>query len=202
MEATPRTPAQVEAEQYPVQLEIDYQEEYSRWMPLVKWLLAIPHFFILIFLGIGAAFALIGAFFVVLFTQRYPRGIFDYVVGVYRWGLRVTAYTYLMTDRYPAFSLDEQPDDTVRYSVAFPEEGVDWWRPLVVWLLVWPYMVVAGALTLVTGVMSFIAFFTILFTKRFPRELFDLAVVPLRWVARANAYRDWMVTRYPPWVWA
>jgi hypothetical protein len=92
-----------------VHLEIDYpdvEQDLNRWLPLVKWFLAIPHFIVLFFLAIGAFFAVIIAWFAILFTGRYPRGLFDYVVGVGRWALRVEAYAVLMvTDRYPPFSL-------------------------------------------------------------------------------------------------
>lgn len=92
-----------------VHLEIDYpevSEDLNRWLPLVKWFLAIPHVIVLIVLAIGAIFAVVIAWFAILFTGRYPRGLFDYVVGVTRWGLRVQAYAALLvTDRYPPFSL-------------------------------------------------------------------------------------------------
>jgi hypothetical protein len=92
-----------------VHLDLDYpdaKEDLNRWLPLVKWLLAIPHVVILVFLGIGAFFAVVIAWFAILLTGRYPRGLFDYVVGVGRWALRVTAYaTLLVTDRYPPFRL-------------------------------------------------------------------------------------------------
>jgi len=92
-----------------VHLEIDYpdvKQDLNRWLPLVKWFLAIPHFIVLFFLAIGAFFAVIIAWFAILFTGRYPRGLFDYVVGVSRWALRVEAYAALLvTDRYPPFSL-------------------------------------------------------------------------------------------------
>jgi hypothetical protein len=92
-----------------VHLEIDYpdvKQELERWMPLVKWLLAIPHYIVLAFLGIGAFFAVVIAWFAILFTGRYPRALFDYVVGVGRWALRVNGYALLLvTDRYPPFSL-------------------------------------------------------------------------------------------------
>jgi uncharacterized protein (TIGR03382 family) len=97
-------------EEQAVHLEIDYpdvEQELNRWLPLVKWFLAIPHYIVLAFLAIGAFFAIIIAWFAILFTGRYPRGIFDYVVGVGRWGLRVQAYvSLLVTDRYPPFSLE------------------------------------------------------------------------------------------------
>jgi hypothetical protein len=84
----------------------DAERELNRWLPLVKWFLAIPHYFVLFFLGIGAFFVTIAAWFAILFTGRYPRGIFEYMVGVHRWANRVTAYAFtLATDRYPPFRL-------------------------------------------------------------------------------------------------
>lgn len=92
-----------------VVLDIDYpdtERDLKRGLPLVKWFLAIPHYFVLFFLAIGAFFVVIVSWFAILFTGRYPRGLFDYVVGVGRWGLRVHAYAFLLaTDRYPPFSL-------------------------------------------------------------------------------------------------
>lgn len=96
-------------EEQTVHLELDYpdvEHDLNRWLPLVKWLLAIPHFVVLFFLAVGAFVAVVIAWFAILFTGRYPRGLFDYVVGVARWGLRVQAYAILLvTDRYPPFSL-------------------------------------------------------------------------------------------------
>jgi hypothetical protein len=93
-----------------VHLELDYPDvrrDLSRWMPLVKWLLAIPHYIVLFVLFIFAIVALIVAWFAILITGSYPRGLFDFVVGVLRWTLRVQAYAFLLlTDRYPPFSLD------------------------------------------------------------------------------------------------
>jgi hypothetical protein len=96
-------------EEQSVHLELDYPsvaQDLNRWLPLVKWLLAIPHYIILVFLGVAAVIAVIVAWFAVLVTGRYPRPIFDFVEGVLRWGLRVQAYAFLLvTDRYPPFSL-------------------------------------------------------------------------------------------------
>jgi hypothetical protein len=91
-----------------VHLDISYPEQdtLNRWLPLVKWLLAIPHYIVLIFLGIGAYVAVIIAWFAILFTGRYPRVLFDYLVGVYRWAIRVVAYAFVLTtDEYPPFRL-------------------------------------------------------------------------------------------------
>jgi len=96
-------------EEQSVHLQIDYpdaERDLNRWLPLVKWLLAIPHFLILIVLSVAAFFAVVIAWFAILLTGRYPRGLFDFVVGVGRWWLRVQSYAILLvTDRYPPFSL-------------------------------------------------------------------------------------------------
>jgi hypothetical protein len=96
-------------EQQYVRLEFEYPDvprDLNRWLPLVKWFLAIPHYVVLFFLDLGVVLAVIGAWFAILFTGRYPRGIFDFVVGVMRWTNRVSAYAFLLvTDRYPPFRL-------------------------------------------------------------------------------------------------
>ena len=85
----------------------DATHELNRWLPLVKWFLAIPHYVVLGFLGIAAVCRIIVAWFAILLTGRYSRSLFDFVVGVCRWGLRVTAYAFLLTtDRYPQFSVE------------------------------------------------------------------------------------------------
>ena len=90
-------------------MEIDYpdvRQDLNRWLPLVKWLLAIPHYVALVFLIIAALFVTIFAWFAILFTGQYPKNLFDFVVGVGRWSLRVDAYAFILTtDKYPPFSL-------------------------------------------------------------------------------------------------
>jgi hypothetical protein len=90
-----------------VHLDIDYpevQRDLNRWLPLVKWILAIPHYIVLFFLYIAAFFVVVIAWFAILFTGRFPRGMFDFLVGVGRWGNRVSGYAFLLvTDRYPPF---------------------------------------------------------------------------------------------------
>ena len=84
----------------------DVQSDLNRWLPLVKWLLAIPHYIVLAFLLIGVVVSAVIAWFAILFTGRFPRGLFDYIVGVLRWGNRVVAYAFVLTtDAYPPFSL-------------------------------------------------------------------------------------------------
>ena len=95
-------------EEQAVHLDFPYPDarQLNQWLPLVKWLLAIPHYIVLFFLGIGAIVAIIIAWFAILFTGKYPRGLFDFVVGVLRWSNRVTGYAFvLVTDEYPPFTL-------------------------------------------------------------------------------------------------
>lgn len=104
-----RYPSSDEEQSVHIELEYpDVRRDLNRWLPLVKWFLAIPHFVLLLFLSIGALFAAIGAWFAILATGRYPRALFDYIEGVMRWWLRVEAYAFLLiTDKYPPFSLAE-----------------------------------------------------------------------------------------------
>src|SRR3954454_15532379 len=130
----------------PVRVEGDLDQSLKRWMPLVKWELTIPHWIVLACLWIGFFFTSVVAFFAILFTGRYPRGIFDYGVGVLRWTWRVGFYSYsaLGTDRYPPFSLADDPSYPARLDVAYPEQLS---RGLVLvkwWLLAIPHYVVVA----------------------------------------------------------
>ena len=197
---TPQTP-------YPLRLTGELDPKLSRWLWLFKWLLAIPHFVVLIFLWIGFVLSTIVAGFAILFTGRYPRGIFDFNVGVLRWSWRVAFYTYnaLGTDRYPPFSLGEHPDYPARIEVEYPERLS---RGLVLvkwWLLAIPHYLIVSIFTGgawgaggLVGLLVLIAGFALLFTGRYPRSLFDLAMGLNRWSFRVVAYAGLMTDTYPP----
>ena len=196
MEASATPPAS--AATYPVRLDAERQERYQRFLPLVKWFLAIPHYFVLAFLFIGVLFVHLIAFFAVLFTRRYPRGLFDYVVGVYRWSWRVQSYVQLLRDQYPPFTLADDPAYAAHLDIGYPEDGIDRWRPLVQWLLAIPFLIVVGLLGLFARAATIIGLFVILFTEELPEILFRLIVIPQRWGLRGIAYASFMIDRYPP----
>jgi hypothetical protein len=184
------------AQRYPVTYDIEYPGELSRWLIFVKWLLAIPHYVVVYLLGILSNVCTIIAFFSILFTKRYPRGLFDFVVGVNRWSANLGAYTFLMRDEYPPFSMDAGTYP-VNYDVEYPEE-LSRWLIFVKWLLVIPHILVLFLLYIVVLVIYFIAFFAILLTKKFPESMFGFVVGTLRWQSRVNAYVFLLRDEYPP----
>jgi hypothetical protein len=187
---------------FPLRFEVGYPERYSRWLPLVKWLLAIPHWIVLAILAIGVFFAWIGAFFAVLFTGRYPQGIFNFFVGFWRWAMRVIAYQFLLVDPYPPFSLADDPNYPVRFNLEYPPDGkIARWRALFAWVVVIPQLVIANLAVFVAYFATVISFFAILFTKSNPRSVFDFIVNALRFQNRANAYAYFMTEKYPGFDW-
>ena len=210
------------AETYPLRIEGRLDPGLSRWLWLVKWLLAIPHFIVLAFLWLAFAVLTFVAFFAILFTGRYPRGIFDFNVGVLRWTWRVAFYSYgaLGTDRYPPFTLDAAPDYPATLDVAYPERLS---RGLVLvkwWLLAIPHYLLVGIFVGsssyaasktddwdgrhwgfgigLVGLLVLFAGVALLFTTRYPRGIFDFVLGLDRWVARVAAYAWLMTDRYPP----
>jgi hypothetical protein len=205
---------------YPLQVEGELEQPLSRWLWLVKWVLIIPHVIVLVFLWIAFVVLTIVAFFAILFTGRYPRGIFDVNVGVLRWTWRVCFYSYnaLGTDRYPPFTLADVPDYPARLNVEYPQALS---RGLVLvkwWLLALPHYLVVGVFAGgawaglnaasdhggwssgggLIGLMVFIAGVALLFTGRYPRSIFDFIMGMNRWVFRVCAYATLMTDAYPP----
>ena len=207
---------------YPVRLEGHLDPDLSRWLWVVKWLLAIPHYIVLFFLWIAFFVLTIVAFFAILITGRYPRGIFDFNLGVLRWTWRVSYYSYgaLGTDRYPPFTLDEAPNYPARLDVAYPERLS---RGLVLvkwWLLAIPQYILIGIFLGGTGsavgraqdwggwhfwydggliwVLVLFAGIALVFVGQYPRGLFAFVLGLDRWVARVVAYAGLMTDAYPP----
>ena len=199
---------------HPVRLEGTLDPPLSRWLWLVKWFLLIPHFICLIVLGIGFVLATIAAFFVILFTGRYPRGLFDYNVGVARWFWRVSFYSYsaLGTDKYPPFTLGEAPDYPARLAIAYPEHQRRGLPLIGWWLLGIPQYAIAGLFSGggagwawhsgagpgVVGLVVLVAALLLLFKNRYPTDVFAMVMGFNRWVFRVGAYFVLMTPEYPP----
>ncbi len=181
---------------YPLRYDVEYPEELSRWLIFVKWLLVIPNLIIVWALGYAVGAITFIAFFAILFTKRYPQGLFDFVVNVNRWNANVMAYLMLFRDEYPPFSW-EPGEYAVTYEMDYPEE-LSRWLPLIKWLLAIPHIIVLLFLFIAVYFVYIIAFFAILFTKRFPRGLFDFTVGIHRWNYRVSAYTALLRDEYPP----
>jgi hypothetical protein len=207
-----------------VRLEGRLDPGLSRWLWLVKWLLAIPHFVVLAFLWIAFAVLSVVAFFAILFTGRYPRALFEFNLGVLRWTWRVVFYSYgaLGTDRYPPFTLGPAPEYPATLDLTYPGELS---RGLVLvkwWLLAIPHYLIVGLLLGggwfawgwgaerggddwargngpgLIGLLVLFAGVALLFTTRYPRAIFDLVLGLDRWVARVVVYAGLMTDTYPP----
>jgi Domain of unknown function (DUF4389) len=192
---------------YPATLDARFDEPVSRWKWLVKWFLAIPHYVVLCILWIAFVLVTIGAFFSILFTGRYPRGMFEFNVGVMRWTWRVAYYstTALGTDRYPPFSLGPEPGYPATLDVEYPER-LSQWKPLVKWLFAIPQLIVVGLFMGgsgffscgVVGILTLVGIVMYAFRRVYPQEIFDFVVGMARWSLRVGAYVALMRDEYPP----
>ena len=194
---------------YPVSIRGELTVPPGSGLWLIKWLLAIPHFFILCFLWIGFVVAWVIALFAIVFTSKYPRGLFDYNVGVLRWMWRVGFYSYeaLGTDKYPPFSLKPDDDYPADLEIEYPERLS---RGLVLvkwWLLAIPHYIVTSlfqggggqesrvGLTFILAIFGAIA---VMFKGKYPEDIFKLVVGTNRWSYRVVAYATLMTDKYPP----
>jgi hypothetical protein len=204
---------------YPVRVRAELEAPLSRWLWLVKWLLIVPHVLLLVVLW--AAFCVLGivALVTIVITGRYPRAIFNFNLGVLRWSWRVSYYAYgaLGTDRYPPFSLAEEPDYPATLDIDYPRQLsrglalIKWWLLAVPHYLILAVLVGGGTWltwsmdnndwawgTSLIGLLVLIAAITLAFTGAYPRPLFDLIIGINRWALRVAGYTALMTDRYPP----
>jgi hypothetical protein len=193
---------------YPLTIRGELNEPLSRGLWLVKWLLGIPHYICLAVLWVAAVIVSIIAFFSIVFSGRYPEGLFNFVVGVMRWSWRVGFWSYeaLGTDKYPPFSLEPSADYPADLNVEYPEklsQGLVWVKW---WLLALPQYVIV---TLFQGgwgkwkigllqIVSIFAGVGLLFTGKYHPDFFKLVMGMNRWSYRVMAYGLLMTDKYPP----
>lgn len=192
----------------PVTVSIPYSETLSRGKLILKVLLGwlyvgIPHGIILYFYALAAVVVTFIAFWAILFTGKYPRGMYEFVVGYYRWSNRVAAYMNLLRDEYPPFSGAEHNASTpVDLTVPYAETLSRGKLLLKVFLgifYVWiPHGVVLALYEVVVAVVTFIAFWVILFTAKYPKGMYEFVVGYFRWSARVSAYMFLLRDEYPP----
>jgi hypothetical protein len=186
---------------YPIDFQHPYPAEgIARWRPFFHGFLLIPHMFALLFVFIGVFFTWIAAWWVILFTGKYPPGIFNFHAGALRWANRLTSYSYFMNEKYPPFSMGEEPDYPAQTRIEYPPEGkIARWRVLVHGIMAIPHFIVLSFLGIGVGVVVFVAFFAVLFTRKWPEGLFKFVVGVIRWQTRVSAYGYlWMTEQYPP----
>jgi hypothetical protein len=194
---------------YPVTVRGELTKPPAQGWWLLKWLLGIPHYIILAFLWIAFAVVCIIAFFAILFTGKYPKGLFEFNTGVLRWTWRVGFYSYsaLGTDKYPPFSLMPDDDYPADLAIEYPERLS---RGLVLvkwWLLAIPHYIITslfqggGGQESTVGLTFILAIFgaiAVLFTGKYPEDIFKLVVGTNRWSYRVIAYVALMTDQYPP----
>lgn len=189
-----------------VRLDVEYPEQLSRLHLVAKVLLGwlyvgIPHGIILGILSVVALVLHVIAFVVVLVTGRYPRGIYDIMIGYHGWSVRVDAYTNLMTDKYPPFAMSAD-DYPATMGIDYQEEvsrGTALLRVLLGWLYVGiPHGIVLGVLGVIGFVLLIVAALAILFTGRYPEGIFNYLQGIMRWSLRVSAYLYLLNDKYPP----
>jgi hypothetical protein len=183
---------------YPVTFEMDYVERRSRLTTFFRWLLVIPHLVVLWLWSIAAGVVVVIAWFALVFTARYPQGMYDFVAGFLRYASRVYGYAQLGVDPYPPFSGGEEPDYPVRLNIGEPLERYSRLKAGFRFILAIPIAIVVYAMQIVYGIGSFIAWFAIVILGRQPRGLQDMINLGVSYQQRASAYFALITEDWPP----
>ena len=189
-----------------MKLTIKHQEKYSRGELLLRTLFGafyiyLPHGFILMFVGLWGGILQFVAFWVILFTGRYPQSMFDFQVGLLKWQIRLTARMYNVSDGYPAFGV-KSSDDHTELTVPYPEKvnrGLVLLRLFFGFFYVYiPHGFILMFRAMFVGILMFLAWWVVLFTAKYPKGMHDWVVGQVRWQTRISLYLMYMTDTYPP----
>lgn len=189
-----------------MKLSIQHQESYSRGELLLRtffgWIyILIPHYFLLIFIGLWGAILQFAAFWVILFTGRYPQSMFEFQVGLLKWSVRLSARLLNVSDGYPAFGI-KSTDEYTDLDIPYPEKVS---RGLVLLRLFFgifyvylPHVFILYFRAIFVGILIFLAWWVVLFTGKYPDYMFDWVTGQIRWQLRVSLYMMYMTDTYPP----
>lgn len=189
-----------------MKLRIDHQESYSRGELLLRtffgWLyIALPHLFVLLFISLWGAILQFVAFWVILFTGRYPQSMFEFQVGLMKWNVRLSARLYNISDGYPAFGI-KGTDDLTNFEVAYPEKvsrGLMLLRLFFgIFYVYIPHFFILYFRAIFVGLIVFAAWWVVLFTAKYPKEMHEWVVGQIRWQMRVSLYMMYLTDTYPP----
>jgi hypothetical protein len=183
---------------YPVTFEADFVEQRSRLTSFFRLLISIPWVVVGIFWALGALVCAIGAWFAIVFTGRYPQGLYDFVAKSLRYLTRVNAFQHLMTDAYPPFDGGEHPEYPVRVRIAPPPEEYSRWKTALRIVLLIPVLVLLYLYELLLRAIGVLSWVVIVVTGRQPKGLFDVLRLAIAYETRAGAYQLLVTETYPP----
>ncbi|HEX2058203.1 MAG TPA: DUF4389 domain-containing protein [Actinomycetota bacterium] len=198
----PATPAPASpGPTYAVRLDLEAPNTIARWRPLVHWLLAFPHFVVAYALSVLIGAITFIAFFAILFTKKYPEGLFKFAVMVNRYNWRLWSYVMYVREPYPPFEfptdLEDPGTDPARLSIDYPQE-LSRWLIFVKWILAIPHYFVLFLLFVGAVVVWLLSFFAVLVTGKYPSGMRNYMVGVARWTQRVNAYTYLLTDEYPP----
>ncbi|MDQ3103233.1 MAG: DUF4389 domain-containing protein [Actinomycetota bacterium] len=184
---------------HPVAYSAEYQgEDRSRLSVFFRLFIAIPWFIVAFFYGIGAWVATIIAWFAIVFTGNYPQGLYDFNAGFIRFATRINAFFYLLTDEFPSFNGDDEPDYPIRTLIEPPKAEYSRLKTFFRIILLIPVSILSYVMSLILGIVGFVAWLVIVFTGKLPEGLYKPMRIASAYMTKALAYYLLLTEDFPP----